>query len=863
MVPAVISIQLSGHLFIRICCQFSCPVSLYIINRTGNIKMKKPFTKFAEDVINVAISSAEELDSSYVGTEHLLIGLAESEGSISQKILNKQGVTSESVRDLLRKAFKPASYTAIKDGDGFSPKARELQENAEAEAVTYKSAAIGTEHLLIALVKQDDSAALRILSGLGANKQKIFTELLSTLGEDIRAHKGEIAVEKDGKNSSSAKQRKQESMLEQFSRDLCAQAREGRMDPVIGREDEVSRVVQILSRRTKNNPCLVGEPGVGKTAIAEALAQRIVEGSIAGPIADKRVLSLDLPAMVAGTKYRGEFEERVKKLVREVSEDGKVILFMDEIHTMIGAGGAEGAIDAANILKPALARGEIQIIGATTQDEYRKHFEKDAALERRFQPVYVEQPTKEETVEILKGLRHGYEEHHKVNITDEAINSAVELSVRYINDRYLPDKAIDLIDEASSRVRLDSYILSPKARNRAAKVKNLEAELEDLLKKGDYITAHDVETDLEIARSRLDEEKRRSAENKEERPQVTGEDVADVVAKWTRIPVKKLAEEESTKLQNLEETLHKRVIAQDDAVKAVSKAIRRGRAGLKDPNKPIGSFLFLGPTGVGKTELSKALAETLFGTEDSIIRFDMSEFMESYSVSKLIGSPPGYVGYDEGGQLSEQVRRHPYSIILFDEIEKAHPEVFNILLQVLDDGRITDSHGRVADFKNTIIIMTSNAGARDIMEPKTLGFSTDKSEKHDHEVMKQSVMAEVERIFRPEFINRIDEIIVFSSLTKENMKGIVDIVFGQIARRAKSQLDIKLTITDKAKEILVDEGYDRRFGARSLKRKVQSLVEDELSEQIISGSIQRGDRVSVVSSGGKISFRVKRAKVAS
>lgn len=819
--------------------------------------MKKPFTKFAEDVINVAVAAAEDLDSSYVGTEHLLIGLAESEGSISQKILNKQGVTAESIRDIMRKAFRPASYTAVSDGDGFSPKARELQENAETEAYNYKSAAIGTEHLLIALIKQDDSAALRILSGLGANKQKIFTELLATLGEDIRAHKDEIAPEKPAKGG---KQRPKESVLEQFGRDLCAQAREGRMDPVIGREDEVSRVVQILSRRTKNNPCLVGEPGVGKTAIAEALAQRITNGSIAGPVSQKRIFALDLPAMVAGTKYRGEFEERVKKLVREVSEAGDVILFMDEIHTMIGAGGAEGAIDAANILKPALARGEIQIIGATTLDEYRKHFEKDAALERRFQPVYVEQPTAEQTVEILKGLRRGYEEHHKVNITDEAVNSAVELSVRYINDRYLPDKAIDLIDEAASRVRLDSYILSPRSKSRLTKVKELEAKLENLLKQGDYINAHSVQGDLEAARAKLNREQLKSKSGETARPDVTSSDIADVVAKWTRIPVKKLEEEESVKLRNLEESLHKRVIAQDDAVKAVSKAIRRGRAGLKDPNRPIGSFLFLGPTGVGKTELSKALAENLFGTEDSIIRFDMSEFMESYSVSKLIGSPPGYVGYEEGGQLCEQVRRHPYSIILFDEIEKAHPEVFNILLQVLDDGRITDSHGRTADFKNTIIIMTSNAGARDIMEPKTLGFAAERSEKHEHEVMKQAVMAEVERIFRPEFINRIDEIIVFSALTKEDMKGIVDIIFGKIADRAAAQLDIKLTMTDKAREILVNEGYDRRFGARSLKRKVQSVVEDELSERIIAGEIKKGDRVSVVSSNGKIAFRVRHMK---
>ncbi|MBO4835919.1 MAG: ATP-dependent Clp protease ATP-binding subunit, partial [Lachnospiraceae bacterium] len=656
---------------------------------------------------------------------------------------------------------------------------------------------------------------------------------------------------------------KQEGILKDFSTDLNEAARLGKLDPIIGRADEISRIVQILSRRTKNNPCLVGEPGVGKTSIAEALAQKIVAGEIVGPVAGKRILSLDLPAMVAGSKYRGDFEERVKRVINEVKEDGQIILFMDEIHTMIGAGGAEGSIDAANILKPALAKGEVQIIGATTLDEYRKHFEKDAALERRFQPVYVEQPTKEETIEILKGLREKYEEHHNVEITDEAIEAAVSLSTRYINDRFLPDKAIDLVDEAASKVRLATYILPPELKEMDDKLHDLEEKREKYLISQNLKQASSASEDIKILKDSIRDYKESLNTDLNSRPKVTADDVADVVAKWTKIPVRKLAEEEGERLKHLEETLHKRVIAQDEAVLALSKAIRRGRVGLKDPNKPIGTFLFLGPTGVGKTELSKALAEAMFGTENAIIRVDMSEYMEKHSVSKLIGSPPGYVGYDEGGQLSEQVRRNPYSIILFDEVEKAHPDVFNILLQVLDDGRITDSHGRVTDFKNTIIIMTSNAGAQRIMEPKSLGFAAEHSAKADYEAMKSAVLDEVKHIFKPEFLNRIDEIIVFESLTKENMKDIIDIMLKELQDRAKTQMNVKLNVADSAKQFLVDQGYDPKYGARALKRKVQTLLEDEMAEEALSGNMIPGSTVNVKASkdATRLVFTVRRKKV--
>ncbi|MGI6072970.1 MAG: ATP-dependent Clp protease ATP-binding subunit [Lachnospiraceae bacterium] len=814
---------------------------------------KKPFTQYAQEVIEAATEAAAELGHVYIGTEHLLIGLADVEGSISQKLLGNQNITAEGIKSLIQKTFSGGQEVIVSEAEGFTPRAGELLDNAGGEAERFGSATVGTEHILIALIKQEDSSAVRILLGMGANRQKLFTEILISMGVDHRKHKEEIT------GTRSEKRDAESSILKDFTSDLCEEARQGRLDPVIGRQDEIARIVQILSRRTKNNPCLVGEPGVGKTAIVWALARKIVDGEIAGPVSRMRILSLDLPAMVAGTKYRGEFEERVKKILSEVREDGRIILFMDEIHTMIGAGGSEGSIDAANILKPALSRGEISIIGATTMDEYRKYFEKDAALARRFQPVYVEQPSDSEAIKILQGLRTRYEEHHGVVITDKAIESAVNLSTRYINDRFLPDKAIDLIDEASSRVRLDSYMKSPKGTALKKEIAEKKELLEEALIAGDIQRARQIRVDIEILSSKLsghirDAKKKKAAE----RPNVTDSDIADAVSKWTRIPVKKLEQEESEKLLNLEETVHKRVVAQDEAVNAVSRAIRRGRVGMKNPAKPIGSFLFLGPTGVGKTELSKALAEALFGTDDAIIRVDMSEYMEKHSVSKLIGSPPGYVGYDEGGQLSEQVRRHPYSVVLFDEIEKAHPDVLNILLQVLDDGRITDSHGRITDFKNTIIIMTSNAGAGRIMEPKNLGFAAERSEKHDYKTMKDAVMEEVKHIFKPEFINRIDEVIVFAALTKENMKDIIDILFNEIAARAKSQMNITLTITDKAKDILVEKGYDVKYGARALKRKVQTEIEDRMAEEILAGRICEGDRVSITAGKDQIVFRVRK-----
>ena len=819
--------------------------------------IRKPFTGLAREVLAAASEAAVSLGQSYIGTEHILAGLTDVEGSTAQKVLAGNSVTSEAVRKVMEHPLESAGTVAVSDGERFSPRAEALLTAAGTEAQRYRSDSVGTEHLLLALLKMKDSAALQVLNGIGGNRQKILADLFTAMGEDLKNHVSELGTEK----TNAGKQA--EGILKNFSRDLCAQAREGKSDPIIGREKEVERIVQILSRRTKNNPCLVGEPGVGKTSIAEALAQRIVSGEIAGPVAEKRILSLDLPAMVAGSKYRGEFEERVKRVIREVSEDGHIILFMDEIHTLIGAGGAEGSIDAANILKPALARGEVQIIGATTMEEYRKYFEKDAALERRFQPVYIEQPSREETIRILEGLRPVYEAHHGVKITDQALQNAVDLSARYISDRFLPDKAIDLMDEAASMVRLSTYMLPPKIKKMEKELILQQQKLENAFQSGDLDAASDARAQISQIRTLLRQQELKTSGRQSAEPiTVTEEAIADVVSKWTKIPVKKLAQEESEKLRNLEQELHKRVVAQNEAVTALSKAIRRGRAGLKDPNKPIGSFLFLGPTGVGKTELSKALAENLFGTENAIIRLDMSEYMEKHSVSKLIGSPPGYVGYDEGGQLSEQVRRNPYSIILFDEIEKAHPDVFNILLQVLDDGRITDSHGRVTDFKNTIIIMTSNAGASRIMEPKNLGFATEHSAEADYSRMKEAVMNEVRHIFKPEFINRIDEIIVFAALTKEDMKGIVEILLEEIRKRAADQMQISLEVTEEAKAFLVEKGYNRKYGARSLKRTVQSAFEDEMAEQVLEGKIQTGDRVKVKIKDGKLIFQTikKRSK---
>ena len=647
--------------------------------------------------------------------------------------------------------------------------------------------------------------------------------------------------------------------LDQYSRDLTQLAKEGKLDPVIGREEEIKRVIQILSRRTKNNPCLIGEPGVGKTAIAEGLASKIVEGSVPENIKNKRLLTLDLSGMVAGSKYRGEFEERIKKVINEVKNDGNVLLFLDELHTIIGAGGAEGAIDASNILKPSLARGEIQLIGATTIEEYRKYIEKDAALERRFQSVKVEEPSEDEAIDILKGLRSRYEEHHKVTITNEAVEAAVKLSKRYINDRFLPDKAIDLIDEAASKARLKSYVMPEEITKIEEQLSKLESEKEEAIKSEAFEQAGEIKKKQTRKKARLEKLKQQWEEDKNSSNIIVGEEeVAEVVSTWTKIPVQRIAQAETERLIKLEETLHKRVIGQDEAVTAIAKAIRRGRVGLKDPNRPIGSFLFLGPTGVGKTELSKTLADAMFGTENALIRVDMSEFMEKHTVSKLIGSPPGYVGYDEGGQLSEKVRRNPYSVVLFDEVEKAHPDVFNVLLQVLDDGHITDSTGRVVDFKNTVIIMTSNAGAENIVAPKTLGFATSTDEKQSHENMKSKVMDEVRRIFKPEFINRIDEIIVFHMLNKEQIGKIVDIMINTVNKRTLEQMKISIELDDEAKKYIVDKGYDEKYGARPLRRTIQNELEDNIAEKILEGKIKEGNKVKVTVKDGKLDFSVKR-----
>ena len=699
--------------------------------------------------------------------------------------------------------------------------------------------------------------ASRLLNTMGISVQKLYIDLLAAMGEDAPSIKDEMQRGNSGKRGSSTP------ALDSYSRNLTQMALDGKLDPVIGREHEIQRVIQILSRRTKNNPCLIGEPGVGKTAVVEGLAQRIAAGDVPDTIADKRVMTLDLSGMVAGSKYRGEFEERIKKVIAEVVEAKDVLLFIDEIHTIIGAGGAEGALDASNILKPSLARGELQLIGATTINEYRKYIEKDSALERRFQPVTVDEPSEEESIAILKGLRSRYEEHHRVEITDDALEAAVKLSSRYINDRFLPDKAIDLIDEAASKVRLSNYTKPSKIKDYEAQIDDLEEEKESAIRDEAYEKAGDIKKKQEKLKEKIRLTLEKWEKEKETRKLVVGEnEVADVVAGWTKIPVKKLAQEESERLKNLEGILHERVVGQEETVTAVSKAIRRGRIGLKDPKRPIASFLFLGPTGVGKTELSKALAEAMFGTESSLIRVDMSEYMEKHSVSKMIGSPPGYVGYEEGGQLSEKVRRNPYSVILFDEIEKAHPDVFNILLQVLDDGHITDAQGRKIDFKNTIIIMTSNAGAENIIAPKRLGFGVATDAKADHEFMKGRVMEEVKRLFKPEFLNRIDEIIVFHQLTKEHMKGIADIMLRGIEKRSKEQLGITLTVNEAAKDLLIDKGYDDKYGARPLRRTIQSLLEDKMAEEILDGKLKKGVNVEVDCEEGKLTFTVKKKAAA-
>ena len=799
------------------------------------------FTEQAWNAIALSTQAANELGHNYVGTEHLLVGLLMEGEGVAARVLEANDVKAEKVKELISQLIFPNQNVGTIGETVYTPGAVRVLNQSYREAVRFKAPLIGTEHLLIAMIRESDCAAVRLLNTMDVSLQKLYVDLCSAMGEDGADAKEELQSSRSGKDSSSSTP-----VLNSFSRDLTKLAREGKLDPVIGREQEIQRVVQILSRRTKNNPCLIGEPGVGKTAVVEGLAQMIAGGSVPETIADKRVMTLDLSGMVAGSKYRGEFEERIKKVISEVTEDGNVLLFLDEIHTIIGAGGAEGAIDASNILKPSLARGEIQLIGATTREEYRKYIEKDAALERRFQPVVVEEPTEEQSIEILKGLRPKYEEHHRVTITDEALTAAVRLSARYISDRFLPDKAIDLIDEAASKIRLTTYVEPAEIKTLTEDIEKLETQKEQAIKTEAYEKAGDIKKRQQKKREKIEKIREKWQKEKTSKKLIVGEgEIADVVSGWTKIPVRKLAEEESERLRKLESILHERVVGQKEAVTAVAKAIRRGRVGLKDPKRPIGSFLFLGPTGVGKTELCKALAEAMFGTENALIRVDMSEYMEKHSVSKMIGSPPGYVGYEEGGQLSEKVRRNPYSVILFDEIEKAHPDVFNILLQVLDDGHITDAQGRKIDFKNTVLIMTSNAGAENIIAPKRLGFASNDDAKERYRFMKERVMEEVKRMFKPEFLNRIDEIIVFHQLSQDHMEEIVDIMLKGICRRTLTQMNLKLTVDDAAKAYLVEKGYDEKYGARPLRRAIQNLLEDGLAEAVLDGQVKAGDEVTV------------------
>lgn len=812
--------------------------------------MQSQFTDKAQNALAQASRCARSLKQGYIGTEHILVGLLKEDTGVAAKVLADNGVETGQVMDMIRDLIAFENGVAVKDREGYSPRAARILEEAHHQAARFGQKQTGTEHLLLALIKEGENVAVRLLNTLGANVQKIYVDTLIAIGQDGNLYKEDLGKKGDRK----AKQ----STLEQYSRDLTALAREGKLDPVVGRDEEIRRVIQILSRRTKNNPCLVGEPGVGKTAVVEGLAARIVAGDVPFTVQNKRVLTLDLSGMVAGSKYRGEFEERIKKVLKEVTEDGNIILFLDELHTIIGAGGAEGAIDASNIMKPSLARGEIQLIGATTIAEYRKYIEKDAALERRFQPVTVEEPTEEEAVRILEGIKGKYEAHHHVTITPEAVEAAVRLSSRYINDRNLPDKAIDLIDEAAASARLHAMDAPDKAKEISDKIRELDWEMEKAIRVEAFAQMAEIKKKQDALVKKQERLLKKREKREEENTLSIGEnEIAEVVAQWTKIPVQKLAEKESERLLKLEKTLHKRVIGQEEAVTAVAKAIRRGRVGLKDPNRPIGSFLFLGPTGVGKTELSKALAEAMFGSEDAMIRVDMSEYMEGHSVSKMIGSPPGYVGFEEGGQLSEKVRRNPYSVVLFDEIEKAHPDVFNVLLQVLDDGHITDSKGRKVSFKNTVLIMTSNAGAQRIVDPKNLGFATEKSETKDYEKMKSNVMEEVKRSFKPEFINRIDDIIVFHQLNNENMKEIVNLLASNLYKRCEDQLGIHLTITAALKEHLVKKYADNKMGARPLKRAIQSAVEDALAEEILLKKVVPGDKVSAGFKNGKVVFTVK------
>ncbi|MDO4519011.1 MAG: ATP-dependent Clp protease ATP-binding subunit [Eubacteriales bacterium] len=816
--------------------------------------MQKNYTKQAKKALNFSVKTAKQMGQSYIGTEHLLTGLLMEKEGTASLILAEFQVEKEKLIELIQKLISSAqdnSDTVLNERmPEYSPRAMHVLEQAQNNALESGEEEIGTEHILLAMLRETECVATRLLFTMGVNIQKLYAAVLSAMGMDADS----IQEEFQSVKSQGAKNVSTTPTLDQYSRDLTKLAADGKLDPVVGRDREIARVIQILSRRTKNNPCLVGEPGVGKTAIAESLAQRIVAGNVPDTVKNKRVVVLDLSGMVAGSKYRGEFEERIRNVVNEVREHKGILLFIDELHTIIGAGGAEGALDASNILKPSLSRGEIQLIGATTLEEYRKYIEKDAALERRFQPVTVEEPTEEETIEILRGIRPYYEKHHGVVILDEALEAAVKMSTRYINDRFLPDKAIDVIDEACAKVQLAGFKADDSVNEQEELLTQLILEKENAIKSGNLEEAKEIQNRQRALESTLEKEKTAKGKRRRKAAEVKESSIADVISDWTKIPVQKLTEGETKRLARLEKELHKRVIGQEEAVKAVSQAVKRGRVGLKDPNRPIGSFLFLGPTGVGKTELSKALAEAVFGSEQAMIRVDMSEYMEKHSVSKLIGSPPGYVGYDEGGQLSEKVRRNPYSVILFDEIEKAHPDVFNILLQVLDDGHITDAHGRKVDFKQTIIIMTSNAGAQAIIEPKQLGFVSQKSEKQDYERMKSGVMEEVRRMFKPEFLNRIDEIMVFHALNKEHIREIVNILLKNLKNRCQEQMDIKLQITNSARDHICESGFDSKYGARPLKRAIQSQIEDELANEILLGNVKSGQSVQVQYRGKKIRF---------
>ena len=811
--------------------------------------MSIDFTKKAHEVVASARKSAAELGHDYIGTEHILIGLADVKDSVSAKAIESRNISKKDIEEKIAKTI------GINTGSGipqdYTPRVKRILGTSVRVALNMGSGYVGTEHILIALLGEPDCVAVRILISLGVNIQRLYEEIMELLGEGDKGQKTVVGV--DGANMSNDES--ETPTLDKYSRDFTKMAEEERFDPIIGRDNEIERVIQILSRRSKNNPCLVGDPGVGKTAIAEGLAMKIAKGDVPVTLKDKRLVCLDLSSMIAGSKYRGEFEERLKNVIDEVRESRNVILFVDEIHNIIGAGGAEGAIDASNILKPSLSRGEIQLIGATTIDEYRKYIEKDAALERRFQPVKVEEPDENKAVSMLFGLRDKYEAHHNVKITDDAVKTAVKMSIRYISDRFLPDKAIDLIDEAASNVRLRTYSTPSEVKEIEGKINSLEKEKEEAVKTEDFEKAAVVKKEQCSLRKRLEEAKKEwNINSGSNNKVVTSDDIADVISSWTGIPVKSIQQEETERLLNLEKILHNRVIGQDEAVEAVSKAVRRGRVGLKDPKRPIGSFLFLGPTGVGKTELSKALAEALFGDEEAIIRIDMSEYMENYSVSKLIGSAPGYVGYEEGGQLSEKVKRKPYSVVLFDEIEKASPDVFNVLLQVLDDGRITDSQGRVIDFKNTVIIMTSNIGARNIVEPKKLGFVQPEDKEKQYAEMKKSVMDEVKKMFRPEFLNRIDDIIVFHTLTKDDIEKIVSLMAKDIAKRAKESMNIDLIFDNKAINYIAENGYDQAYGARPLRRALQNEVEDKLAEDYLTGVFTSGDKVTATEANSKIAF---------